>query len=42
MIGSEDDDQVGGKDSPVYIDREDEEVARVSNIFFDDEMKINV
>jgi hypothetical protein len=37
MIGSENDDQVGGKDSPVYIDREDEEVAKVSNIFFDDE-----
>ena len=37
MVGAEDDDQVGGKDSPVYIDREDEEVAKVSNIFFDDE-----
>ena len=37
MIGAKSDDQVGGKDSPVFIDKNDEEVAKVSNIFFDDE-----
>jgi len=37
MIGTDNDDQVGGKDSPVFIDKNDEELARVSNIFFDDE-----